>query len=213
MRTNRMAYGWRLRYRYLRTRRFRRYVRRKSYRRTYRRRVVRFRYKRPKYMRSVYIKAQAYITFVPSSSNYTLVIAPTLKTFLELQPFVPLFESYQLMRVSVSVIPTANVSNVQVPAPTYACAPYHKPLAGGQQINVQTILTLDRGKQYAGTRKSFRTYVPAVDQVIEGTSGPVPIMVKYRPIITPNKTSDGMDIPQYCAIYAFNVATSQYRIK
>ncbi|UUG66200.1 capsid protein [Calfel virus LSF19_cyc102] len=197
------------RYSYLTTARYRRYTRYrlKRFRRRYRRirPITRYRFRR-RFRTSVLIRARLQVRFTPSSTDFSIQIAPSISSFRELNNFYNLYETYQFISLGVSCIPTANTSDVTLPSLTYVCAPFHKPLSDPNNIvPIANLISLDRARQYPGTRKSFRRYVPCVSMDVRSGDTSVPAVQRFRPIISPQVGFSGDKIPHYCALYSFNV--------
>ncbi|UDN67417.1 capsid protein [robinz virus RP_736] len=189
-------------------RNFRRRVRFNKTRRMGRRmRTRRFRTRRPRIMNSNFMTVgKATTNLSVPNTGQAVSITPSLSSFVEFNALRDNFEAYRIRKVKVKITPRANQSQTDTLVGPYYSAPYHRPV-NTTNINQQTILSIDRSRQYAGTATSRRSYVPAILELVLVSTGASPTTQAaktcWRPRIEAS-TADTYTIPHFCGIYYFS---------
>lgn len=71
------------------------------------------------------------------------------------------FETYQVLRCNIRIVPCANVSGPEASSlPLYVVAPWHQDVPTKTEFN--SYLTIDKARIYRGTQVSNRNFVPCI---------------------------------------------------
>lgn len=98
------------------------------------------------------------------NANQHLDLHVDPQTYPEFRELNPYFEAYRILKYTITVIPTANVSNNSTSeSMMYALIPWKKEITTGSvSYGFDEWLSVDRAKAYRGTTKARRSFVPGV---------------------------------------------------
>lgn len=99
-----------------------------------------------------------------TNQNQFLPLHVDPQSFGEFRVLNPYFEAYRIMKYTITVIPTANISNNSTSeSMMYALVPWKKEIADSAvSYTFNDWLSVDRAKAYRGTTKARRSFVPGV---------------------------------------------------
>ncbi|UPW41813.1 capsid protein [Peromfec virus RodF5_43] len=181
--------------------------------RSYRTRMYRSRYVRRK-KKSGNFTLEVRQTTLLQQATPAIVIAPTFNEFQELKDLAPNFEAYRIWSVKVKITPNMNVAmigdTVTTSTPSalfdakqfhYISAPWHRPV-DKTTIDANSLLSIDRSREYMGCAQSNRTFVPAVLTSALVNEVVTVSKLNWRPRIEISD-SDSINIAHYCGLYWF----------
>lgn len=130
-------------------------------------------------------------------------IDPSLSSFAEAAPFIPIYENYRIRRIICRLRPNFNIGwpNPGTGAGStslqpYVIAAYHKAIASPSTLTVANALSLDKHKYVSAYRGTRMAFTPAVQTDITVEASTTNQNYVWRPQLSTANT----DVPQYCGI-------------